>query len=186
MNQLQHHTKRSKCRLCAYIPLELVLHLKPVPVGEHYSENKRINKDIRYPIDLYKCKNCNAIQTADDIESDFLWDGYTYFSGQTNGIIKHFKNFVESVELKFPLTKNTKIFDIGSNDGSLLIEFKNKSCQVYGVDPSNIVAKKAIENGIQTYVGLFSDTLVNKLPEEWEKVDLITAFNVFAHSSDMH
>lgn len=185
MNNLKFHKKRLNCRLCNEKLLILVLPLSPVPIGEHYSEQKGLNADIRYPIDLYQCENCKCVQTADDIDSNFLWEGYTYFSGQTAGIIKHFKKFVESVAAKNLLSSTTKVFDIGSNDGSLLKEFEKRTCNVFGIDPSDIAAKKAEASGINTYIGLFSDAVLDKFPHGWDKVDLITAFNVFAHSSDM-
>ena len=185
MNNLKFHKKRKSCRLCSSDTLNLVLPLRPVPIGEHYSNIKDLNEDIRYPIDLYQCEICKCVQTADDIDSNFLWDGYTYFSGQTFGIIKHFKKFVDSIALSNMLTPQTKVFDIGSNDGSLLKEFEGKSCEVFGIDPSDIAAKKAKEIGIKTYVGLYSEEIIDKLPQGWDKVDLITAFNVFAHSEDM-
>jgi 2-polyprenyl-3-methyl-5-hydroxy-6-metoxy-1,4-benzoquinol methylase len=185
MNNLKFHSKRTKCRLCDEASLKLVLPLNPVPIGEHYTENMGTNKDVRYPIDLYQCKNCNCVQTADDIDSNFLWDGYTYFSGQTSGIVTHFKKFVESISAKGLITNQTKVFDIGSNDGTLLREFQEKSCEVYGIDPSDIAVKKAGDIGIRTYLGLYSDAVIEKFPKGWNEVDLITAFNVFAHSSDM-
>ena len=33
---------------------------------------------------------------------------------------------------------------------------------------------------------LFSDKIISKIPEDFKQVDLITAFNVFAHSDDMN
>jgi SAM-dependent methyltransferase len=179
------HSKRSTCRLCISNQISLVVELDPVPVGEHYYATKRELEEQRFPIDLYQCNSCGAVQTQDDIESDFLWDGYTYFSGQTKGILNHFSEFSSQIINQYKLKQGSKVFDIGSNDGSLLKCFKDKDFLVFGVDPSDIVAKVANDTGIPTFVGLFSDDCIRYFPEENRTADLITAFNVFAHSPDM-
>lgn len=179
------HLKRGECRLCESRELDLVIKLDPVPVGEHYYDSKSQIYEQRFPIDIYQCSSCSAVQTLDDIDSEFLWEGYTYFSGQTKGILKHFEEFSTQIIDQYSLKKGAKVFDIGSNDGSLLLCFKNKDYAVYGVDPSDIVAKVANDSGIPTYVGLFSDSCIDYFPEDKKSADLITAFNVFAHSPDM-
>jgi len=184
MKKIPYHSLRKSCRLCNSKSVKVVVPLKAIPVGEHYFEDK-LDRDIRYPIDLYQCVECTAVQTLDDIGSEFLWSGYTYFSGQTKGIVNHFEKFVDSLADKLKNIQTLSVFDVGSNDGTLLSKFRDKGCRVFGIDPSDTAVKRAKEIGIQTYLGLFSDTVVDELPQEWRKVDIITAFNVFAHSADM-
>jgi hypothetical protein len=179
------HSFRKHCRLCGSGSPLKVVPLKPVPVGEHYYDNKTAIVDKRYPIDLYKCEVCGAVQTQDDISSSVLWEGYTYFSGQTKGILKHFQNFVDSCKQRYDLNPSVRVFDVGSNDGSLLKCFQAEGCLVYGIDPSDVVAHVAQQAGIDTFVGFFSDETIPQFPEDRQHADIITAFNVFAHSPDM-
>lgn len=179
------HSKRLTCRLCEAANPKRVLSLRPVPVGEHYSDNKPSEKEQRFPIDLYHCETCGAVQTQDDIASDFLWDGYTYFSGQTRGIVEHFQDFVQFFKTSYGVFSSNHVFDIGSNDGSLLKCFQAEGCSVYGIDPSDIVAAVAEKSGIHTFIGLFSEAVISSFPAEYQAADIITAFNVFAHSPDM-
>jgi len=125
------------------------------------------------------------VQTLDDISSELLWSGYTYFSGQTQGIVRHFENFSDEVSHSYKFTKGMHVFDIGSNDGTLLKCFHDRGYEVYGVDPSDEVASVANSQGISTFVGLFSDEIIKNFPPEKQTADLITAFNVFAHSPNM-
>ena len=66
------HFQRSSCRLCNSTDLEKVLDLRDIPVGEKYSNELFKEEAIRFPIDIYQCHNCKAVQTIDDIQSDYL------------------------------------------------------------------------------------------------------------------
>ena len=155
--------------------------MNPVPIGEHYTDQKVIDAE-RYPIDIYQCSNCGAVQTADDIDPEFLWKDYTYFSGQTSKIIEHFSEFSSKVLNHFSDLKN--VLDIGSNDGSLLQQFKNRGLKTSGIDPAQTVVDVANKSGITTFLGLFNEDNADKYFRN-QTFDLITAFNVFAHSSEM-
>ena len=180
-----HHWKRETCRLCGSKNLEKVLDLHPVPIGEKYSATPFTEEAQRFPIDLYNCKECQCIQVLDNIDQDFLWSEYTYFSGQTDSIVDHQDEFADYVVNNFNFGDSSKILDIGSNDGTLLSAFKKRGFEVFGVDPAETVARVATENGIDTLVSLFSDKIITELPDNFRQLDLVTAFNVFAHSDDM-
>ena len=180
-----NHWKRDTCRLCASNKLEKVLDLKPVPIGEKYSSEPFEEESPRFSIDLYNCKDCQCVQVLDNIDQEFLWSEYTYFSGQTDSIVDHQDEFADYVVRNFNFIGQSNVLDIGSNDGTLLRSFKKRGFDVFGVDPAETVAKVARENGIDTLVSLFSDKIINELPEHFKQLDLITAFNVFAHSDDM-
>jgi len=129
--------------------------------------------------------NCKAVQTNDDIDNEYLWKDYTYFSGQTNRIVRHFEEFSTSLKREyFEQKEELQVLDIGSNDGSLLKEFNKLGCTVVGIDPADTVVEVALEQGIDTKLGLFNASTSKKYFSD-EQFDVITAFNVFAHSADM-
>ena len=178
------HSKHSKCRLCESTLISAVLPLSPVPLGEHYS-TEPTPEAPRYPIDLYQCHECGAVQTNDDIDPSFLWKDYTYFSGQTGGIERHFAEFANFVLKKYAHLQHPKVLDIGSNDGTLLKKFKQLGCIVQGIDPAETVVSSAVKAGIPTLHALFNFDSAKTLGRCGE-FQLITAFNVFAHSAEMH
>ena len=179
------HWERNTCRLCSSSDIQLAIPLNPVPVGEKYYNNRPETEDPRFPINIYQCSKCKGVQTIDCIDSNYLWSNYTYFSGQNNGIIKHQKEVAKYIANRFNFDESPVVIDIGSNDGTLLHAFKRIGFNVFGIDPAETVAKVAIKAGIETHIGLFSDRSVKKLPSRYKNADLITAFNVFAHSDDM-
>jgi SAM-dependent methyltransferase len=129
--------------------------------------------------------SCKAVQTNDDIAKDYLWKDYTYFSGQTDKIIQHFADFASRLKQDFFHDQDdVQVLDIGSNDGSLLKQFTHHGCKVVGIDPAETVVTIAVNNGIDTKLGLFSKQTSRQHFNEGQ-FDVITAFNVFAHSADM-
>jgi len=178
------HWKHGKCRLCRSSLLQCVITLKPIPVGEHYTQEPLMFEAPRYPIDIYQCTKCGAVQTQDNINPEILWSSYTYYSGMTESIVRHFEQFFNDTMARYKFKSNSSILDIGSNDGSLLSIFDRYGWETLGVDPAKTVANVAISKGISTLVGLYgSDQIDRKLTGH--SFDLITAFNVFAHSNSM-
>ncbi len=157
--------------------------MKPIPIGEHYSD-KQQEEARRFPIDIYRCNKCSAVQTNDDISSEFLWKDYTYFSGQTKRIVEHFNEFTDDILGSIFENNSISVLDIGSNDGSLLDIFKKRKCKVQGIDPAKTVVEVANKRGIPTVHSLFNLGSSEKYLSK-KGYDLITAFNVFAHSPEM-
>ena len=121
------------------------------------------------------------MQTLDNIDPDYLWKDYTYFSGHTPKIIEHFRTFVDDLTHNYQFDKDASVLDIGSNDGSLLLQFKDKGFDVEGIDPAETVVSVARSKNIKTHLSLFDSNAVEKYFHE-AQFDVITAFNVFAHS----
>ena len=179
------HTKRNSCRLCGSKSIERVIDMAPIPISEHYVDRKPAADADRYPIDIYQCAACGGVQTQDDIDPKFLWQDYTYYSGQTQAIVRHFNDVAEDVGGMIGGLAGKRVFDIGSNDGTLLDSFRQRGARVWGVDPADTVIGVARARGIKTYHGLFDEEIVRSFDSEDRAADVITAFNVFAHSADM-
>ncbi|MEM7467414.1 MAG: class I SAM-dependent methyltransferase [Pseudomonadota bacterium] len=177
--------KRSNCRLCDHSDPAKVVELAPVPLAEKYTRaDEEVDSNV-YPIDLYMCRECGHVQLLDVIDSDTLWDDYTYHSGQTQGIIDHFKEISASIVKRFSPKPDTLVIDVGSNDGSLLRPFKERGHRVLGIDPAKEIARKATESGIETIAELFTLTIAENIRESHGPASVVTAFNVFAHADNM-
>ena len=174
------------CRLCLSKNIEVNLKLKPIPLGEKYSLNKKDKTfSKKFPLTIGRCLNCKNVQAMEVIKPKILWQNYTYISGQTKAILDHFKKFSNYTINKFNLKKTDLVLDIGSNDGSLLNCFKKKKIKVLGVDPARNLTKIANNNGINTLTGLFDKKIISKIKKKYQKPKIITAFNVFAHTAKL-
>lgn len=183
-----HH--RDNCRLCASRRLEEVIKLAPIPLAEKYSTSPapgaQDGSDDLYPVDVYMCLDCGHVQLLDVIDSEKLWDDYTYHSGQTKGIVEHFQTVADNVIARQKPAPGSLVIDVGSNDGSLLRAFKDRGFRVLGIDPAKEIARKATESGIPTIPSLLTAELAAKIRKEHGPASVITAFNVFAHADDMN
>ena len=81
------------------------------------------------------------------------------------------------------MKKEDLIIDIGSNDGNLLSNFKNKH-RVLGVTPE-LIGRLAIKRGINTLIKYFDNSTAKHILKKYGKAKLITATNVFAHIDDV-
>lgn len=180
------YKKRNNCRLCKSKKLTHFLDLKKIPIGESLHSSKlKASRERNYPLTVSFCKKCKHVQTLDVVDTSKLWIQYTYLSGQTRAIVNHFKDFSRSISNKYDFINNSFVVDVGSNDGTLLKQFKKINCKVLGIDPSKNVSELANKNGIETINNFINKDVINKILLQYGKAKLITAFNVFAHSDNM-
>jgi len=179
-------SKRTNCRLCENKDLELVVPLSPTPVAEKYLTKDQLNqKETICPLDLYICKSCGHVQLLDIVDPEFLYSDYTYSSGNSSGLVKHFKEYAENIIKKYNPNKKSLVVDIGSNDGTLLSFFKKYGLNVLGVDPAGEIAEKATLNGIKTLPEFMNFNLSRYIKNNYGLADIVTANNAFAHGDDL-
>ena len=179
-------SKRDVCRLCESKNLELVVPLVPTPVAEKYLTKEQLNqKEAICPLDLYMCSSCGHVQLLDIIDPKFLYSDYTYSSGNSSGLVQHFKEYADKIVNKYKPKKNSLVIDVGSNDGTLLYFFKNYRLKVLGVDPAKEIAEKATSKGIKTLPEFMNMELSQSIKKEHGLAKIITANNAFAHMDDL-
>lgn len=177
---------RETCRLCDSGNVELVVKLEPIPLSENYSEDSETGKKAeRYPVDLYMCADCGHVQQLDVVDSKSLWDSYTYYSGEAKGMPEHFNQVAAKILDTYQPPHGSLVVDIGSNDGSLLLPFKNAGYRVLGIDPAKEIARLATESGIETIPELMSLDLAHNISEQHGQAHVVCMFNAFAHADNM-
>jgi len=178
--------KRTNCRGCLCDDLVKVFHLNPSPIGDEYLDLKNLRQDQpSYPIDLYLCQRCGLAQLIDVINPDVLYSNYIYKTESSVGLKDHFAGYANEVIKKIGLNINSNILDIGSNDGTLLGEFKKNGMNVIGVEPASKIADYANQKGITTLNLFFDEKEALSIKEQIGTFDLITSNNVFANIDDI-
>lgn len=178
--------RRNTCRSCDSNDLDLVLSLKPSPIGDAYVTSEKLNvNQPNYPIDLYMCKNCGLAQLVDIIDPNILYGDYIYVTGSSHGLLEHFNSSVKSIMSRCKLKEGSLIVDIGSNDGTLLSLFQQRGMNVLGIEPASHIASQASSKGIETIDKFFSPELANQIINDYGPAKLITANNVFANIDDL-
>ena len=134
----------------------MVLKLTETPLANAFISAEELGKvQNLYPLNLYSCQYCRHVQLLDVINPKLLFSDYVYKSGTSPDFVRHFQNYANEISTRYPITKNRLVVDIGSNDGTLLSQFKKLGMTVLGVDPANNIAQEANRNGIETLVSYF-------------------------------
>ncbi len=151
------------------------------PVPDVFLTKEQLNEpEISYPLDVYFCENCCLVQLGYAVDPNILFKEYHYNTGTNESLKRNFKQLVDLLVKKFNLAKNDLAVDIGSNDGTLLEEYKQYGVKILGVDPSS-VAEIAIKKRIPTIKDFFGENLAGNIIRKHGKAKIITATNVFAH-----
>lgn len=110
---------------------------------------------------------------------------YSYTSSNSETARRHWKSFAEYVRQRRNI-EESKILEVGSNDGYLLRQFSGEALQITGVDASPYMSNLATSQGIHTLSGIFGEDekLLDNLLDRSESYDLIFANNVLNHSND--
>ena len=74
---------------------------------------------------------------------------YPFYTSSSEYMKIHFKKYADWVLRKY-LKTNSKLLEIGSNDGTFLKNFLKTNIDYLGFEPSSNVAKQAINNNIKT------------------------------------
>ena len=173
--------------MCGQSSLIKALELTPTPPGNDFLNQKEIVKqEIKYPLDLYFCKNCYHIQLGHVVNPKILYQkNYTYVSATSDYFVNHLKKYVTEMIKRFDLKSGYLVSDIGSNDGTTLSFFKNAGMKVVGIDPAKDIAQKATNEGINTIGDFFNYSLACKLKRKFGPCKFITSHNACAHIDDL-
>lgn len=142
--------------------------------------------EIKYPLEVVYCANCELFQLSGVIESRLLFDNYLYLSSIGPSFVKHFEDFARDCFKMKILKKGDLVVDIGSNDGILLKPMKKLGAKVIGVEPAKKIAEDAnVKGGIPTYPMYFNSDLASEIYINNGGAKMVTATNVFAHVDDL-
>lgn len=156
------------------------------PLCEEFVKPENINKGQQFfPLHVYVCEECLLVQVEEYVSPEEIYSDYYYFSSYSDSWLQHAEDYTDFMVDNYPVNKNSFVVEIASNDGYLLQYFMDKDIPILGVEPSENVAKAAIEKGIPTEKVFFGEQSAQKLLEEYEPADLILGNNVLAHVPDI-
>jgi SAM-dependent methyltransferase len=170
------------CRTCNSNNLAEVLHFQKVPLVGDFLLSPSLHVD-RYDINLLFCEKCGLLQIAESIESDRLFKEYSFSSSTIPGLVRHFNEYAEWLNLKI---RPNSVLEVGSNDGVLLKPLQNLGVRCYGLDIAENITKLANAKGLNAISGKFEMANIDNILSWAGKVDLVSASNTFPHNSNPH
>jgi len=175
-----------KCQICDNSKLEPILFLGYLPpVNQLHFINEKLHEQPSYPAQLLYCSTCHLVQLGLIVNPKILFPPeYPYTSSTTKVLRDNFSELYQECKTIVDLHSDDLVMDIGSNDGNLLINFKDNH-KVLGITPEEI-GKIAIEKGIPTIIDYFNKVTVEKVKKDYGKSKVITATNVFAHIDNIN
>ncbi len=173
---------KKKCRIC-YNKLISILNFKKVALSGDFLKKNKIKNQKRYPLSIGVCKKCKHVQIQNIVNPKKLFNFYEWETGVSRSNINLISDLLKNLSKNFYLNKKSKVFEIASNDGSLLKEVKNKyKSFVLGIDPAKNLLKVSKKNQIKTIVDFFSYEKSKKIKNEFGFFDFCIARNVIAHT----
>ena len=136
-------------------------------------------------LQLLYCPQCHLVQLGLIVDPQVLFPAeYPYTSSTTKILRENFAELYGDCNTVIELGPNDLVIDIGSNDGNLLSNFKDRH-RVLGITPEQI-GRIAIERGIPTIIDYFTPKVVEAALSQHGHAKIVTATNVFAHIEDVN
>ena len=175
------------CQVCDSPDLHPVIflgYLPPVNQMRKIGESPR--EQPAYPAQLLHCPQCQLVQLGLVVDPNILFaPDYPYTSGTTRILRENFAELYQECKTIIALGPDDLIVDIGSNDGTLLLSFRDGGHRVQGIEPT-LTGNLANERGIPTMIAFFGGDSAEKVQTEHGPARVVTAANVFAHIENIH
>jgi len=169
-----------QCRLCKGA-LNVIYDLGKLYVSAFLEQGV---KGERAPLRLAECVDCGLVQLKDQVELDDMYRQYWYRSGLNKSMTYDLRDIARSAEDLVDLQPGDIVLDIGTNDGTLLSEYFNKTILKVGFDPALNLRDKAEKNCDVFINDYFSAEHYPK--GGWDKPKVITAIAMFYDLPDPH
>src|SRR5436190_2664436 len=109
------------------------------PVNQMHKIGQRPAEQPAYPAQLLYCPKCELVQLGLIVDPAVLFPPeYPYTSGSTKILRENFAEMYKESSKLFPITANDLAIDIGSNDGTLLSNWKSGGHRVHGIEPTDV------------------------------------------------
>ena len=172
-----------KCRSCNVKLKTIFLNLGKSPVANSLISNSKLNAK-KYNLQVYICETCWLSQTNDLVDYKEIFNShYPYFSGYSKIWLNHLNKFVKYIKLNFPNKLKGNVYEIASNDGSLLKILEKNNIKAIGIEPTRSTFLYSKKKGFKVINSFFSYKFARKVKE---KSDFIIANNVLAHVPDLN
>ena len=175
------------CQVCGHSPLDVVLSLGYMPPVNQMVPIGQVPRQLPwFPTTLLYCRNCNLVQLGLAVDPTIIFPPeYPYTSGTTKLLRDNFVDLQRESAMMLGLGEKDLIVDIGSNDGTLLSNFKTGGQRVLGIEPTD-VGEIANQRGIKTIKRYFGIDVARDVKREFGAASVVTAANCFAHIEDVH
>lgn len=164
----------------------MVLNLGEQPPANSFIDQSELTSpESKFPLRLFWCHDCFLVQLLDIVDKEYLFKNYFYMTSASRPIVEHFTKYAKEIYKEFLQGLDDPfVVEIGSNDGSLLAEFKKLGTSILGIEPATNLAKLANESNITTKNTFFSSKVGKEIVQS-RNASVVVANNVIGHIEDL-
>ncbi len=171
-----------KCIVCDSHDIQEFMNLGNMALANNFLTKEELAMpEPKYPLRVGFCHNCGHVQLMEHVPPSTMFENYLYISSASDTLKKHLYDLARIVAGRYQLQSNDLVIDVGSNDGTLLSEFRRQGVKTLGVDPARNLAELARQVGVETYTALFGLETAEQIVKKYGKATVITATNTFLH-----
>lgn len=155
------------------------LNLGKQPIANGFLYKDQIKDEYFYNLGVAFDEETKLVTQTEYVDPPLMFnDGYVYRGSMSQTMREHFKSLCET------FSSNTKILEIGSNDGVFIKNLNPKF--TVSVEPCSNFAKETQDMGYTTYPEFWTQELSNKILKNHGKQDIIFAANCICHIPDLN
>lgn len=174
------------CRSCGAVTLDEILNLGDQPLANSLLTQDGIYQEKKFPLVLMRCDYCTTLQLSINVNPKILFSSYFWVTGTSKVTRDYCKNLAKEVLERSSVDK-PKILEIGSNDGTLLLEFENLGAgESFGIDPAKNVIPQLSDSNVTYIPEFFTENFAKKFVAKFGQVDIVIARNVLSHVPDLN
>ena len=152
-----------------------------MPIANGFIEKKDFDNEFFFNMEVGFAEDISLFQLKDHPSPEQMFNSkYPFFTGSSEYMKIHFLKYAKFIKDNY-LKNNSKIIEIGSNDGTFLENFKDSNLDFVGFEPASNVAEIANKKGIKTLNNFFNLDSIEQINEFKNKTDVIYAANVICH-----
>jgi SAM-dependent methyltransferase len=172
-----------QCRVCGSRDAQKFLSFSRAPLTDQFIPLEDVGSEFVGNLDVHVCKSCWTAQTLQDLVGmDDYYDEYAYTVSGSAFAASFMDLLAETIIERFGQgRKRLRVLEIGSGDGGQLRFFADRGHDVLGVEPSNVLARRAVESGIPTLECLFDADTPGRIPADFLPVDIVTMSYTMDH-----
>ena len=156
-----------------------------MPLANGFLKKKDFNSEYFYNLSVGWSESLSLFQLNEFPNPQKMFNkNYPFFSGSSQYMISHFQKYSKWIKKNYA-SGSSNIIEIGSNDGTMLQNFKKFGDNYIGFEPSKSVADAALNKKIKTLNEFFNYKNVNKVKNFIHNTDIVYAANVICHIPDI-
>jgi C-methyltransferase-like protein/methyltransferase family protein/putative zinc binding protein len=171
-----------RCRACGD-NIQAFMSLGRQPAAQVLVDPTEQRDQFTYELKPAVCYSCCLLQLIEVPAPEFLFCGtYPYFTGTSRAMAEHFRDWADALlQRELAIVSDPFVVEIGSNDGTFLLNMARAGVRHLGVEPAASVAQVARERGVSVLETFFNARTATQIRAKHGPADVISAANVIAH-----